>query len=404
MGAWGPEIFQNDTSSDVRDTFRDLVGWGYSPAEATAHLLNEFGDDPDVWLALAVTQWKRGWLQESVKAKALQVIDSGEDVQRYSENAKLTKNRTNVLAKTRALLESPQPAAKPLPKRKRFKETNGWAVGELISFQMSSGKYVVFRVCGHYDKYNGKRAILELLDYCDDAAPTLEAAQKLPVRLLIQKYPTKYYPIWQLMMCANSRQELPDKTRWGRLGLSDTLPGPTRESANRRWDHAPTGLPMLVEWNQMNANLQGLLPFSCRPGPGGDDHQHWAIGDVVAYQRPSGQYFLFQLIDRLHLYGFDGAPIVAALAWEAPRLPSANDIASGELAPLCNSLLPMMWCVCVLVHGDDAPVRQLELKRIGSFPAHYDLERHGQPEFRSLAMLMKESDREEWRPADKSDS
>jgi len=76
MGTWGTAIFSDDTASDVRDEFRDLIGEGLSTEQATDKLLREYApslDDPDdgppFWLGLAVTQWKCGRLLERVKEK-----------------------------------------------------------------------------------------------------------------------------------------------------------------------------------------------------------------------------------------------------------------------------------------------------------------------------------------------
>lgn len=81
MGTWGAGIFSNDTSADVRDEYRELVSEGRDGREATRALIEEYEDDvadpgvaPDVWLALAATQWKVGRLEEEVKARALELF------------------------------------------------------------------------------------------------------------------------------------------------------------------------------------------------------------------------------------------------------------------------------------------------------------------------------------------
>ena len=91
MGTWETAIFSDDTASDVRDGFRDLIGEGLSTEQATDKLLRQYApslDDPDdgppFWLGLAVTQWKSGRLLERVKEKALEIIDTGADLKRWS--------------------------------------------------------------------------------------------------------------------------------------------------------------------------------------------------------------------------------------------------------------------------------------------------------------------------------
>ena len=68
-GGWWS--FPDDTTSDVRDGFRDLIGEALSTEQA-------------FWLGLAVTQWKCGRLLERVKEKALEIIDTGADLKRWS--------------------------------------------------------------------------------------------------------------------------------------------------------------------------------------------------------------------------------------------------------------------------------------------------------------------------------
>src|SRR6516162_2497943 len=124
MGAWGPAIFSDDTASDVRGDYRDLVGDGLTGPEATDHMLKDWRssvDDPDdgpvFWLALAATQWTCGRLEERVKVKAIEIIDRGTDLDRWKHDAKLLKQRQTVLLKLRAQLLSRQPPEKKIPKR-----------------------------------------------------------------------------------------------------------------------------------------------------------------------------------------------------------------------------------------------------------------------------------------------
>ena len=90
MGAWGTAIFSDDTACDIRGEYRELIGDGLSPSEATDHLLEEWKellDDPDersvIWISLAVTQWKLGRLEERVERKAIEIIRSGSDLVRW---------------------------------------------------------------------------------------------------------------------------------------------------------------------------------------------------------------------------------------------------------------------------------------------------------------------------------
>jgi hypothetical protein len=148
MGVWGTSIFSDDTASDVRGDYRDLVGNGLAGLEATDKILREYYCQEEsemgvVWLALAATQWNCGRLEERVKAKALEIIESGSDLKRWTDKA-LERKRGAALSKFREQLLSPQPAAKRIPKP--FRSTCDWELGELIAHRLIYGKWIVLRV------------------------------------------------------------------------------------------------------------------------------------------------------------------------------------------------------------------------------------------------------------------
>jgi len=81
VGIWGPGIFSDDVADDVREEYRELLGDDVPDEEATRQILAEYlrepGDETTVWLALAATQTGLGRLDDNVKAKALELFDSG---------------------------------------------------------------------------------------------------------------------------------------------------------------------------------------------------------------------------------------------------------------------------------------------------------------------------------------
>ena len=136
MGSWSTAIFSDDTACDVRDDYKDYIGDGYSSSEATNLIITEWQqslDDPDeetvFWLSLAVTQWNIGRLEKKVKDKAISIITSGADLERWEGQSR--KQRKKVLEKTKDKIESPQPKEKKI--LKRFRSQCEWKVGELIA-------------------------------------------------------------------------------------------------------------------------------------------------------------------------------------------------------------------------------------------------------------------------------
>lgn len=401
MGAWGTAIFSDDIASDVRDDFRDLIGEGLSPEAATKRLLADYAsivEDPEggasFWLGLAVTQWKCGRLQESVKTRALEIIDSGADLRRWSHDAKLEKARRVVLAKTRVMLESPQPAPTRIPKR--FVESNAWEVGELIAYRMASGKHLVFRVTGHYADKGGTRAQLDLLDYYDDTAPTFEQARRLTTRVVVGRDDVLYQPYRRFMLSATSERQIP-RERLMRLGMDDAVPDPRKD---------PTHVLGCL-WSAADAWFEKRIdrPILWRAGPGEDEYLHWKTGDVLAHQTESGTHLLFHLIGRHQGHGVDGAPVVVHLDWQGESLPTADAIASGALKPrrilaADDPLLQAAGVVSpcfgfVFVHADDDAVDASALRPIGNFPQTYELGPQtftGYP-FVSIPMVLRRLDR-----------
>lgn len=181
MGAWGTGIFSDDTACDVRDSYIDLIGDGLSGPEATKRLISDWSrtvDDPDdgpvFWLALAATQWRKGRLEEFVLRRAIGVIEAGTDLARWSTNPRDYKERRAVLDKLRAQLTSPQPPAKRIAKR--FRDSNDWSVGDLVSYRLRSGQSIIFRVIGHHTDAGGTAPICELLDWVGEKIPANLAA------------------------------------------------------------------------------------------------------------------------------------------------------------------------------------------------------------------------------------
>jgi hypothetical protein len=89
----GTEIFDDDIAWDVRDIYREMIDRGLSPADATREVLAEFremldarispGDEDVFWLALAATQLENGSIETDVRARALAIIETESDRERF---------------------------------------------------------------------------------------------------------------------------------------------------------------------------------------------------------------------------------------------------------------------------------------------------------------------------------
>jgi hypothetical protein len=188
MGAWGPAIFSDDTAADVRDEYRDLLGDAADPVAATDALIErseeiiaDADEGPVFWLALALTQHKLGRLEERVKREALRAIDQGLGLDRWREAGPAAlKSRQTALAKARAVLVSPQPAARRI--RPRYKDTCEWDAGELVAYQLKSGDWIVLHVLGPHPHQNGVGVIVQVLDWRGDEPPGAEPLKSCNAR------------------------------------------------------------------------------------------------------------------------------------------------------------------------------------------------------------------------------
>lgn len=184
MGVWGTGIFQDDNACDIRDNYKDYVGQGLTGSEATARTLADFKsllDDPHeagvVWLALAAVQWKLGRLESDTLAKALLVIESGSDFERWNVDAKDMAKRKVALEKLRTQITAPQP-----PEAKVARERKcecDWEVGELVAWRLDSGRRIVLRVIGHKTDKGGTYPYCEFLDWIGSELPPPEALKSL---------------------------------------------------------------------------------------------------------------------------------------------------------------------------------------------------------------------------------
>lgn len=160
MGAWGPAIFSDDTAADVRGGFRDLAAEGLSPYEATERLIAQsaeiLADSEEAnvfWLALAATQWSLGRLTESVRDRAIQIIDSGADLERWEEDPNLRRKRKQHLEKLRDQLNTPQ--SKPKKLKKRIRSSTDFLAGDLAIYCVSENISVKFFVTGLWGDRGG---------------------------------------------------------------------------------------------------------------------------------------------------------------------------------------------------------------------------------------------------------
>ena len=207
MGAWGTGLYQDDDTCDIKDEYLTYLRIGMSNEEALEELIEcneELIEDEEIgplfWLALADTQWKYGRLTAEVKEKALEVINSGKDLERWEEDKKLYAKRKMVLEELRERLNTKQPEEKKVRKM-TFTRPN-WKVGDILLYQILNeklkdhkwyGKYVLLKVMGtakltigylDAEQYYHEEELVSLYNWIGSQEVENEKVDKLEIVLL----------------------------------------------------------------------------------------------------------------------------------------------------------------------------------------------------------------------------
>ena len=150
MGTWGPGLYQNDVSDDVKTIFRDRLHRGKTCEQVTAELISENReeiedayDSLNFWCALADTQWNLGRLLPAVKEAALECLDRKDHLDLWKDNlvpwekagAKLLNKRQQVLDALRDKLNTPQPPEKKISQYKLYHCP--WKIGDVYALPFS---------------------------------------------------------------------------------------------------------------------------------------------------------------------------------------------------------------------------------------------------------------------------
>lgn len=156
MGIWGFELYQNDTSLDVKDEFEELFNAGKTAQEITNKLMEDhisiMGDsieEPLFWFALADIQWDFGVLLPAVKEQALHWIEKGCSMSKCETNSLATKEqRKRVLRNLQVKLLSPQPPAKKIAQKRLY--TCQWKQNDIFAYRLESNLAKERGLYGHY--------------------------------------------------------------------------------------------------------------------------------------------------------------------------------------------------------------------------------------------------------------
>lgn len=175
MGAWNASINGNDTAQDLKSEYQ--AAFFYNDIETALAKIDTYvrsmfdESDEEEWscyfYSLAEFMWKHGILTEDVRARAIDMIDSGFGLEIWELEGTSTLNkRKKVLAEFRGKLLSPQPPKKKIRFNLHMKPI--FQTGDLVALQLKTldkhypahsklgedifkgydGKYIVLRKVG----------------------------------------------------------------------------------------------------------------------------------------------------------------------------------------------------------------------------------------------------------------
>lgn len=253
MGVWGPGVFSDDSTADIRDEYRSLLE-DHVPDEEAAGLIvaryeQRLDDDERhlLWLALAAAQHQVGRLQPAVRDKALDVIDSGADLDGWMADAgaAAVARRRRVLAKLREQLTGPQPARKML--RGPWRYSTDLQQGDVLTHTADNGRVTLWRVARiDYDRV-GASPVVQQLDWANAAPPDQDLVASLPTlpNLLLRSKPVTCWEVRKYL------RKDPDWSEGGFQRYAVTPPRPEDDDVPAR-GHAT--------WEQLHEDLRDGKP------------------------------------------------------------------------------------------------------------------------------------------------
>lgn len=247
MGAWGTNLYSNDSACDIRGDYVDELKRGKTNEEATQELINKnhdiMGDaeeEPLFWFALADTQWNYGRLLPEVKEKALYFLSQDKELQRWqaSGQRQLIAWRKTLNA-LKEKLESPQPDVKKVSKYRLYQCK--WQLGDVFAYRFSSiysnekgfeGKYTVFRKISEDTWWPGHIVpVVQVYKWISNDIPSIDKLSSLNLLpafnspSVLDKFPNKK-PDYEIKLLSESEKVIPidNLTFLGNLPGDDLIP------------------------------------------------------------------------------------------------------------------------------------------------------------------------------------
>ena len=209
MGVWGVELFSNDTTSDIRDTYIHFLKQQLNNEEAYQRTCKEYEeligteDEPLFWYAMAETQWNEGRLKPEVKRRALEFIQKKAGFSSWQEIKGGDEAWKIILQNLKKKIESPMPRERKYCKEIEFKK-NPWSIGDVYAYQFHSDKsmkcglfkkYILLQKIGNVEYFKGvKFSVIQVYNLVFDSIPSLNIIEGVQILPLVYSPIVEGYP------------------------------------------------------------------------------------------------------------------------------------------------------------------------------------------------------------------
>lgn len=160
MGAWSVSITGNDTAQDLLSEYQAAFFY-YDVETALPKIdayvrdegINEFDEEEwcNYYYSLAMFMWKKGILTDSVRAKAIEMIDSGFGLELWADSGnKVLEKRKKALANFKEKLLSPQ-----CEKKKIYIDLHLspiFDIGDVVAFQLKTADKTYIPLDSRFNK------------------------------------------------------------------------------------------------------------------------------------------------------------------------------------------------------------------------------------------------------------
>ncbi|MFK7969289.1 MAG: hypothetical protein AB8F95_02930 [Bacteroidia bacterium] len=148
MGYWGPAIFSNDRSADIKDEFNSLFNDKTSIQKITQQIVSSYKegdkleDNTNLWLSLSYLMWQVGVDDEEIRKNAIEIIDDGIDLKVWEESGaekQILRKRQVKLSELKKIILTPNP--KPRKPKTKKPPKSIFNKGDCYAFPLKNGNY-----------------------------------------------------------------------------------------------------------------------------------------------------------------------------------------------------------------------------------------------------------------------